>query len=296
MLRQFGLIGHGVVGSLFARLLRERGASVMSYDLRLDLEATAETMRQRILADGGEAGTFEEVVRESQSVLAVTPPQACREVAARASGFLRAGQVYCDLASTSPGIKREMATQVNATGAQFVEGVILGAVGALPVSPEILLAGAAGATTAAALQQYGLRARFYWREIGLASAFKLIRSVFSKGMETLLIETLLAARRAGLFDDVWREIRTTLAQDGVERMLETWIRSHAVSSERRYCEMCEVGRFLEDLGVEPILTRAAAGLLRRSNEVGLAARFTREPERFADVIEVLDRALSEARK
>ena len=283
---KFGLIGHGAVGSLFARLLREHGATVISYDALLDSDG--ETMRRRILADGAEPGTFEQAIGESECVLSVTPTQACRDVAARASGSLRPGQVYCDLASASPEMKREMAAEVNAAGAVFVEGVILGAVGASTVSPAILLGGAAGEAAAATLQQYGLRARFYSSEIGRASAFKMIRSVFSKGVETVLIETLVAARRAGIFDDIWQEIRATLAKDGVERMLETWIRSHAVSSERRYCEMREVSGFLEELGLEPVLARAATEMFRRSNESGIAARFTREPERFAEVIEFLE--------
>ena len=282
----FGLIGHGAVGSLFARLLREHGARVISYDALLD--TNAEAIRRKIVADGAEVGTFEGVLRESECVLSVTPTQSCRDVAARASRCLRPGQVYCDLASASPEMKREMAAEVNASGAIFVEGVILGAVGASNVSPAILLGGAGGEAAAATLQQYGLRARFYSSEIGRASAFKMIRSVFSKGVETVLIETLVAARRAGLLDDIWREIRTTLSKDGVERMLETWIRSHAVSSERRYCEMREVSGFLEDLGVEPVLTRAATELFRRSNESGIAARFKTEPERFAEVIEFLE--------
>lgn len=279
----FGLIGHGAVGSLFARLLREHRATVISYDVLL--ETDAEAMRRKILADGAGPGTFERVIGESDCVLSVTPTQSCREVAARASRYLRPGQIYCDLASASPQIKREMAAEVNVAGAVFVEGVILGAVGASAVSPAILLGGPAGEAAAATLQQYGLRARFYSSDIGRASAFKMIRSVFSKGVETVLIETLVAARRAGIFDDIWREIRATLAKDG---MLETWIRSHAISSERRYCEMREVGRFLEDLGVEPMLTRAAAEVFRRSNESGIAARFTQEPERFAEVIEFLE--------
>ncbi len=31
---RFGLIGHGAVGSLFARLLAEHGARVVAYDVR----------------------------------------------------------------------------------------------------------------------------------------------------------------------------------------------------------------------------------------------------------------------
>jgi hypothetical protein len=74
----------------------------------------------------------------------------------------------------------------------------------------------------------------------------------------------------------------------MERTLETWIRSHAISSERRYCEMLEVRRFLEELDVEPRLTGAAAETFRRSNDLGIAAAFDHEPDRFADVIEYLD--------
>ena len=290
---RFGFVGYGVVGSVFGRLLRERGAAVIAYDILLDSPATAPAAREKILAGGAEAGTLEEVASGTEYVLSVTPAQACREAARRVRNHLRAGQVYCDLASTSPAVKREIAAEVSATGAQFVEGVILGAVRAAAAPPEILLGGEAAASTADVLQGYGLRARCYSREVGPASAFKLIRSVFSKGMETLLIETLVAARRAGIFEEVWREILATLAHEGAERVLETWIRSHAVSSERRYFEMCEVRGFMEELGVQPLLTGAAVDLFRRSNEAGMRDHFEREPDRFADVIAFLDGALPE---
>jgi 3-hydroxyisobutyrate dehydrogenase-like beta-hydroxyacid dehydrogenase len=288
MPRRFGLLGHGVVGSLLCRLLREHQAAVTVYDVLLDRESNAEQMRRMIVAAGGRPATLEETVRESEFVIAVATTQACRDAAVQASHYLRAGQTYCDFASTSPKGKSEIAAVIEATGAQFVEGAILGAVGASGTCPEILLAGTAAVQAEAVLREYGLRTRFYSVEIGRASAFKMIRSVFSKGMETLLIETLLAARRAGLFDEVWAEIKGTLAPERMERTLETWIRSHAISSERRYCEMLEVRRFLEELDVEPRLTGAAAETFRRSNDLGIAAAFDHEPDRFADVIEYLD--------
>jgi len=289
MVQRFGIVGYGVVGSLFARLLRQHGACVISCDILLDREDTATALRRRILADGGEVGTFDEVLGSSDYILSVTPPQSCREVAARASRALRTGQVYCDLASTSPAAKKEMAAESGANGAHFVEGVILGAVNGTHSSPAILLGGVEAERTAAALQKNGLRARFYSPEIGQASAFKMIRSVFSKGMEALLIETLVAARRADLFDDVWQEIKATLAVNPVEKTLENWIRSHAISSGRRYCEMQEVGEFLSEIGLAPVMAHATADVFRRSNELEMSMRFPEEPERFEDVIEYLER-------
>jgi 3-hydroxyisobutyrate dehydrogenase-like beta-hydroxyacid dehydrogenase len=290
-IRRFGLVGHGVVGSLFARLFREREANVISYDILLESEDTAEPMRLKILGDGAHPGTLAEAVRESEYIIAIAPTQACYDAAKRASEHLQAGQVYCDFASTSPTVKRQTEAIIRATGAQFVEGAILGAVGASLDCPTILLGGEGAESVSDTLNHYGLRTRFYSAETGRASAFKMIRSVFSKGMETLLIETLLSARRAGLLDDVWDEIRTTLAPDRMERTLETWIRSHAISSGRRYCEMLEVSRFLEELNVPPTLTRAAADVFRRSNESGFPAAFEQEPPHFQDVIDYLDRHL-----
>jgi 3-hydroxyisobutyrate dehydrogenase-like beta-hydroxyacid dehydrogenase len=288
---RFGLIGHGSVGSVFARLLREREAGVISYDILLDREDTAARMRKQILADGARPGTLEEAIRESEYVLAIAPPQACRDVAVRASGYLQASQVYCDFASTSPSVKREVAAIVIASGAQFVEGAILGAVDASLACPAILLGGTGAEAAAGILNHYGLRTRLYSLDVGRASAFKMIRSVFSKGMEALLIETLLSARRADLLDEVWDEIRTTLGPDRMERTLKTWIRSHAISSERRYCEILEVKRFMEELKLEPILTRATADVFHRSNELGMPGAFEREPAHFTDVIDYLDRRL-----
>jgi len=285
---RFGLLGHGVVGSLLARLLSEHEAVVTSYDVLLDGESTAGRMRERILADGARPAALEETVRDSDVVIAVATTQACRDAAVQAGRFLRPGQVYCEFASTSPKTKREIAAIIERAGAQFVEGAILGAVGASGNCPEILLGGAAAQSVAEMLREYGLRTRFYSVEIGRASAFKMIRSVFSKGMETLLIEALVAARRADLLDEIWDEIKATLAAGRMERTLETWIRSHALSSGRRYCEMLEVNGYLEELDIAPLLSRAAAEMFRRSNELGIASAFKREPDAFADVIAYLD--------
>jgi 3-hydroxyisobutyrate dehydrogenase-like beta-hydroxyacid dehydrogenase len=289
---RFGLIGHGVVGSLFARLLGSKGAEVLSYDVLLDNPEKSASARARIQADHARAADLEETVGSSDYLLALTPTQGCVQAARRAAVMLRPEQVYCDFASTSPAIKQEIAGIVAPSGAIFVEGAILGAVGATLSCPAILLGGEAASRISDVLNSYGLKTSAYSNQIGPASAFKMIRSVFSKGMETLLIETLVSARRAGLLDQVWDEIRATLAPDRMEKMLETWIRSHAISSGRRYGEMQEVSRYLEELRVPPLITRAAAEMFRRSTELGIAGAFESEPQQFTDVIDFLAERVS----
>ena len=283
----FGIIGHGVVGSVFSRLLRNHGARVLSYDRLLDRQETASSMRKKIEDDGSKACSLAEVLAASNYILSVVTPQSCREVADDVSRSLHGHQVFIDLTSTAPAVKRMIGATVTNSGAKFVEGVILGAV-RLFTSPIILLGGPTGDSVALVLQQYGLAARFYSPEIGRASAFKMLRSIFSKGMEAVLVETLVAACRAGLLDEIWEEIRTTLSTGNVEDTLETWIRSHACSAQRRSHEMQEVSQFLEEIGIQPVLPRAFGQIFARSLGLGVSDAFPQEPESFREVIEYLE--------
>ena len=283
----FGIIGHGVVGSVFSRLLRNHGARVLSYDRLLDRQETASSMRKKIEDDGSKACSLAELLAASNYILSVVTPQSCREVADDVSRSLHGHQVFIDLTSTAPAVKRMIGATVTNSGAKFVEGVILGAVRSF-ASPIILLGGPTGDSAALVLQQYGLAARFYSPEIGRASAFKMLRSIFSKGMEAVLVETLVAACRAGLLDEIWEEIRTTLSKGNVEDTLETWIRSHARSAQRRCHEMQEVSQFLEEIGIQPVLPRAFGQVFARSLELGVSDAFLQDPESFREVIEYLE--------
>jgi len=282
----FGIVGHGVVGSIFSRLLRNHGARVLSYDCLLDRPEAASSMQKKIKDDGSKACSLAEVLEASDYVLSVVTPQSCREIADCVSRSLHGHQVFVDLTSTSPAVKRMIGVIVTSSGAEFVEGVILGAVNSL-TSPIILLGGPAGDSAALVFQQYGLAARFYSPEIGRASAFKMLRSIFSKGIEAVLVETLVAARRAGLLDEIWEEIRTTLCTGDVEGTLQTWIRSHARSAQRRCHEMQQVSYFLEEIGIEAVLPRASGQVFARSFELGISDALPQEPESFREVIEYL---------
>jgi 3-hydroxyisobutyrate dehydrogenase len=284
----FGIVGHGVVGALFSRLLHEHGALVVSYDRLLDCPETAPLMQKTIEDDGSNACSLAEVIDRSDYILSVVTPQSCFEIVDRASRSLDGHKIFVDFNSTSPAVKRTIGASITSSGGQFVEGVILGAVNS-STSPVILLGGPAGESATKVFRQYGLAARFYSAEIGRASAFKMLRSIFSKGMEAVLIETLVAAHRAGLMNEIWEEIQTTLGAGKVQDTFQTWIRSHARSAQRRCYEMREVVGFLEEIGLPAVLPRASGQVFARSVELKVTEAFPREPEFFSEVIEYLER-------
>jgi 3-hydroxyisobutyrate dehydrogenase-like beta-hydroxyacid dehydrogenase len=245
-------------------------------------------MRKKMEENGAEPCSLAEVMAASNYILSVVTPQACSDIAQCLSYSNNACQIFVDLNSTSPAMKRTIGRTVTSKGLQFVEGVIPGAVSEF-TSPVILLGGPAAEATASVFQRYGLAAQFYSLEVGRASTFKMLRSIFSKGMEAVLVETLVAAHRTGLLDAIWHEIGSTLAAGKAEEAFQTWIRSHLRSAERRYYEMQEVSEFLHDIGIRPVIPRACGEVFARSLKVPVDNAVPREPS-LIEVIEYLDRA------
>lgn len=278
---RIGLIGFGQVGSLLASVMRGNGAEVTAYDLARD-KVTVPFLEP------------EELVARADWILSTVTTQAALEVAGRWAPLLREGQVYLDLNSTSPRVKREIAERIGQSRAAFAEGVILGAVGAEGERVRILTGGPEGRRAAEVLRRYGLNASFFSEQTGQASCFKMLRSVFSKGVEALLIEMLTAARRAGIAAEVFRDLSEFMTAHPFDRVAANWITSHPKACERRYYELRQVKETLRDLGLTPIMTLAAEALFDRSRTL-LAATPDASPS-WEDAIARVEARLNGRRK
>jgi 3-hydroxyisobutyrate dehydrogenase-like beta-hydroxyacid dehydrogenase len=90
---------------------------------------------------------------------------------------------------------------------------------------------------------------------------KLLRSVFMKGIAAAAIESLEAARAAGVEDRVHADIAAVIGEPLLERLL-SGSRAHA---GRRVDEMRAAAAYVEELGVEPRVASAAAEWLADLN-------------------------------
>ncbi len=272
---RIGFVGFGEVASLFARVLRERGAEVAAYDL----------------APGKVTVPFlplAELLARCDWILSTVTTQAARQAAESCAPLLRPAQVYLDLNSTSPEEKVAIGRIIGRSPAGFAEGVILGAVGAEGAAVRILTGGPEGRRAAEMLSGLGLNARFFSERTGQASLFKMLRSVFSKGLEALLVEMLAAARRAGLDQELWEDLTSFMSGHPFERLAENWIRTHPGACERRYHELRQVSRTLRQLGFAPLMAAAAEAFFDRSRALALSAAFPEKPASWAQVVEHLE--------
>jgi len=276
-----GFIGAGEAGRVLAVAARDSGASVAAYDLT----------GSRVRGAGLRFLALSELLESSDVVVSVVPAQAAKEVAAACAPLLRAGQLYLDLASTSPRIKIEIAALIQSTPAEFVEGAILGAIGITGSATRIALSGAKARGAADTLCSAGLNTVFLSEKIGAASTFKMLRSIFSKGLEALLIELLVTARRAGLAGEVWEDVCDFMSVDSFQHIAENWIRTHAVHCERRRIELEQVVETVQDLKAEPVMAGAVEAIFTRSVRLGLNHAFADQPTEASAVVGWLENKL-----
>jgi 3-hydroxyisobutyrate dehydrogenase-like beta-hydroxyacid dehydrogenase len=288
-----GFIGFGEVASTFSVPLVDHGVQVAAYDILLAQAGGQAVLQRRTRIGGIRFLPLHEMLAGVDYVLCTAATHVAKAIARESVPYLRPGQVYVDLNSISPGVKVEIAEIVARSGASFVEGAILGAVGATGAATRILLGGSRAEGAATALAALGLNASFYSPEVGKASTFKMLRSIFSKGLEALLLEFLTAGKRAGIQRDLWEEVTGLMRRHPFEQVAANWVQSHAMAHERRYHEMVQVAETMRELGVEPLMTVSTEAFFRRSLSLGFKDAFPERPDSMEAVIDFMEARLAE---
>jgi 3-hydroxyisobutyrate dehydrogenase-like beta-hydroxyacid dehydrogenase len=281
----WGIIGCGEAGSTFAaHLSRQDGINVMITDPALELARLGGTSAQ-IVED------VPSLVRSADICLSLVTPNAALQVARAAAAAWRQG-LFVDLNSVSPAEKRQMTALFPAGG--FVGGAILGSIAGEGAASRVVLDGPSAAQAEMLLNSAGFRSRAISAVPGAAAAMKLCRSIFMKGIECLLVETILAASEFEITDAVLASVEDTLEGYGFGPMVEMLVTTHAVHCERRSEEMRRVTDMLSAMGLPNAMSAASITLLSMSAATGLTRHVGGVlPSSSGVVIEYLKRSYKE---
>jgi 3-hydroxyisobutyrate dehydrogenase-like beta-hydroxyacid dehydrogenase len=244
------MLGLGEAGSAIAGDLVAAGVTVRGYDPAVQGVEGVEDF-------GDEA----QAVRGADVVLSVNSAEAAVDAARVAAAELRSGQLFADLNTGAPSMKRDVEAVVAPTGAAFADVALLRPVPGLGIRTPALSSGSGGTAFAEAMAPLGMPVRDLGPQAGEAAARKLARSVFMKGLAAAVEESLAAGEALGFADWLREDIDQTLesADAGIVERLLDGSRKHAV---RRTEEMAAASAMLEELGVEPRIARAAEAQLR----------------------------------
>jgi len=273
---KIAVIGFGEAGPVFAANFVKAGVpAVSAYDILIGDPATAERQRAKTGALGVEAAESpgDAVAGATLVVSTVTADQTVAAAEA-AAPHLAAGQTWLDLNSTSPKEKARAAAVIEAGGARFVEGAAMDTVPNFGAAVPILVAGATAEALAAELNALGMRVDFAGPALGAASSAKMLRSVLIKGFAALYAESMLAASKLGLEETVVGSLNVTFPGLDWMEVVSYYLGRYSIHAKRQAAEMRASAETVEDLGVEPMMTRATAARLQWAADLELA-RFYR---------------------
>lgn len=256
-------IGFGEAAQAFCDSLRAADPTLRfsAYDILIHKEgqegACAKAMEKRavrLCTQPGEAVTAAEWI-----ISAVTADQSYA-AAQSVAPELTSRQVLFDINSVSPERKRRTAALIQARNARYIDMAVMA-----PVHPKghrtpVILAGEIDDALCARLRALGFDFTVASADVGAATAVKMVRSLFVKGVEAISVELVLAGSAAGCLDQVLSSLARSypgldlpkLALYNMERMLK--------HGRRRAAEMRESAATLDDLGLAGDLARAVAAL------------------------------------
>jgi 3-hydroxyisobutyrate dehydrogenase-like beta-hydroxyacid dehydrogenase len=299
MTTTFAFIGFGEAAQHISRGLQGQGAKMAgAYDILFDMPGAGGQKGDAVRAALAErnipaAATNADAIRGADIVVSAVTAKQVAAAAEATAPHMKAGQIFLDINSASPGAKREAAKAVTAAGADYVEAAVMSNVPPHGHRVPMFLAGKKAEAAAALMGPFGMDVTVVGPEIGQASSIKMIRSVMVKGLEALFVESLTAAHRAGVVDKVIESLGESFPGMDWRGKAGYHLGRVALHAARRADEMEEVAETLRDIGIPPTMAEATARQLRMCADMGLREMFRDEaPDEIAPYVAAVSAAHS----
>jgi 3-hydroxyisobutyrate dehydrogenase-like beta-hydroxyacid dehydrogenase len=261
-------MGFGEAARAFCDSLAAQDIHFTAYDILLGEAASAKAMRAAMRDRQVTIAETPAGLRDADWVIsAVTADQSL--IAARSLlPHLVQGQVLIDLNSVSPGRKRETAAEVEAAGAIYLDMAVMAPVHPRGHRTPVLLAGEEADRLAKEMEVLGFNGRVVGEKTGAATAIKMVRSLFVKGLEAITVEALLAAQASGCFDEILASLSTSYPGLDLPKTAPYQFERTLRHGARRAAEMRESAATLDALGLRGGLAAETAEIQQRMGMAG----------------------------
>jgi 3-hydroxyisobutyrate dehydrogenase-like beta-hydroxyacid dehydrogenase len=286
---KIAIIGMGEVGRAYARALHDAARQLVLCDARPAPAASelAAIWKQPIqTAIGPWIAGCEWILSCVTGAHALGVVEQCLQ-------HVRNGATLCDLTTASPDAKRAAARRVAETGIRYVDVAIMGAVSLSLHRTPLLAAGAGADDFASLLSEAGGNVKVIeGGAAGDAIALKILRSVFTKGMEALSVELLTAAEKQGVRERLYEQLRD-IDETPLRTFIDMLVRTHVVHARRRAHEVHDAAAELAKHGLPSlVLAGVESRFARTIADLEQAAPFQHEPNVDEALTWLLERASS----
>ena len=188
------LLHPGEMGAALGACLVSRGVRVVWVS-----QGRSAATRKRAEAAGlEECETLDRALAAAEVVLSVCPPHGALDLARAVAAKKSFRGIYVDANAVAPASAREIARAIEAAGASFVDGGIIGPPPSAPGRTRLYLCGLAREKIVALFASTHVQAVALDGEIGAASALKMAYAAWTKGSTALIAAVRALAQSEGV--------------------------------------------------------------------------------------------------
>jgi len=257
------IIGLGEVGRCYAKPLLEAGFQLQLCEARPS-PAAIELASQWNLPIHDAPGPW---MSQSDWTLSCVTGAHAYAVVAQTLEFVPAGSGLADLTTASPESKRESAQLAQARQVRYVDTAIMGAISLNWVRTPLLASGEGAEDFKQLMEQAGGKVKVIeGGAAGDAISLKILRSVFTKGMEALCVELLISAQKQGVREQLYEQL-SDIDQTPLRDFINMLVRTHVVHAARRAHEVHDANNELAGQGIQ---SRVLPGVEQRFRDTASA--------------------------
>ncbi|MEK3646341.1 NAD(P)-dependent oxidoreductase [Aeribacillus sp. FSL M8-0235] len=248
-----GIIGFGEVGQVFAKGILDKIESVFVYDILL--ESNRDLIIDKINHIGAQAvDRIEQIGECCTLIISLVNSAASEAVAAGVAKGISKGTIFVDLTTSTPLVKSKSEKLIVSNGGIYVDASIMGTVATEGQKVPLLIAGEQAEEVQALLNSLGFNSQAITHPNGGAASIKLLRSIFMKGLEALVLETMVTAKKYGVADEVMESISKTINNNDFTTFANALITTHVIHKNRRYKEIMDSCNLIKEAEIPPYVT------------------------------------------
>jgi 3-hydroxyisobutyrate dehydrogenase-like beta-hydroxyacid dehydrogenase len=252
-----GLLHPGEMGAAVGGCLVSVGHEVL-----WDPAGRSRASTGRALAADLSGAGFGRLIANSSVILSICPPHAALDVAGQVATAGYAG-IYVDANAISPATAEQVADVVNAGGASYVDGGIIGPPPEVAGHTRLYLSGPRAAEVRPLFSRSPLDARIAEGPLYAASSVKMAYAAWTKGSSALLLAARAMARASGVERTLLAE--WSLSQKALGQQSEAAASAAAAKGWRWVAEMEEIAASMAAAGLPAGFHEAAADLYERAS-------------------------------
>lgn len=266
---RIGFLGLGEVGQILAGSLPVTDLPNLAFDTKFGDPSSGPSkfVSDSVKVERSPSPT--KLGRQSQIIFSAVTAENAEAAAKTVTQNLPPMSWFIDLNSASPQTKQRTATLINQAGGRYVEAAVMSPVPPKGLAAPILLGGPYAKAVEPIISGLGFsNTEVFSESYGSASAAKMCRSVMIKGMEALLLESLVSARTYGVEQTVLDSLTNLFPGPDWPELSKYMIGRALVHGERRAEEMREVAKTVSNAALSPTMSLATVELQTWAKQFG----------------------------